>query len=64
MAFKGLRTEFSDFQNKLLAALSTLAGAFSALSDAKTEPAVTKTGLNGATPISAAPQDELGNRTH
>ena len=56
VALQGLRTEVSDFQDKPLAPRGTPRDAFSTSSRAKTEPAVTKIGLNGAAPIRAVPQ--------
>ena len=53
---QGLRTEVSDFQNKLLAPLSAPRDAFSSSSRAKTEPVATRHVLNGAAPSRAAPR--------
>ena len=56
MALQGLRTEVSDFQNKLFAPLDTASDTFSMSSRAKTETVAKRPGLNGAVSMGATPK--------
>ena len=56
VALQGLRTEDSEFQNKLIAPLGTASDARSISLRAKTEPVAKRSGLNCTTPMGAAPK--------